>query len=71
MVEEGSKVIVASSESTDGYYRFDLNTLEAERVSPAGTVFNASDLATGNLAFDKKTKDKKDDTGQRRSQTNK
>lgn len=57
MVEEGSKVIVASSESTDGYYRFDLNTLQAERVSPEGAVFNASDLANGNLAFDKSKKD--------------
>ncbi len=61
MVEEGSKVIVASSESTDGYYRFDLVTLQAERVSPEGSVFNASDLANGNLAFDKRKKDKKDE----------
>jgi hypothetical protein len=61
MVEEGSKVIVASSESTVGYYRFDLNTFQAERVSPEGEVFNASDLANGVLAFDKKKKDKKDD----------
>lgn len=59
MVEEGSKVIVASSESTDGYFRFDLNTLQAERVSPEGSVFNASDLANGNLAFEKNKKDKK------------
>jgi hypothetical protein len=56
MVEGGSKVIVASSESTDGYYRFDLNTLQAERASPEGSVFNASDLANSNLAFDKKDK---------------
>lgn len=59
MVEEGSKVIVASSESTEGYYRFDLNTLQAEKISKEGTVFNASDLANGNLAFEKKKKDKK------------
>jgi hypothetical protein len=59
MVEEGSKVIVASSESTEGYYRFDLNTLQAEKISAQGNVFNASDLANGNLAFDKKKKDKK------------
>lgn len=59
MVEEGSKVIVASSESTEGYYRFDLNTLQAEKVSREGNVFNASDLANGNLAFEKKKKDKK------------
>src|SRR4030095_9401529 len=59
MVEEGSKVIVCSSESTEGYFRFDLNTLQAERVSEQGAVFNASDLANGNLAFEKKKKDKK------------
>jgi hypothetical protein len=60
MVEEDSKVIIASSESTVGYYRFDLNTLVAEKVSSSPDVFNASDLANGNLAFDKKKKKKKD-----------
>ena len=59
MVEEGSKVIIASSESTAGYYRFDLNTLQAEKVSTSADVFNASDLANGNLAFEKKKKEKK------------
>ena len=56
MVEEGSKIIVASSESTVGYYRFDLNTMQAEKVSTSGNVYNASDLANGNLALDKKKK---------------
>lgn len=56
MVEEDSKVIIASSESTVGYYRFDLNTLQAEKISADGEVFNASDLANGILAFDKKKK---------------
>jgi len=56
MVEEGSSVIIASSESTVGYYRFDLNTMQAEKVSSSPDVFNASDLANGNLAFDKKKK---------------
>ncbi len=60
MVEEGSKIIVASSESTVGYYRVDLTSLQAEKVSQSGNVFNASDLANGNLAFAKKKKDKKD-----------
>ncbi len=59
MVEEGSKVIIASSQSTAGYYRFDLNSLQAEKVSGASEVFNASDLANGNLAFEKKKKEKK------------
>jgi hypothetical protein len=58
MVEGGSKVIVASAEQTCGYYRFDLNTLQAEKVSSSGAVFNASDLANGNLAFEKEKKRK-------------
>ncbi len=59
MVEDGSKVIVASSESTLGYFRFDLSKISepAEQVS-TGTVFNASDLANGTLASSKKKKDK-------------
>lgn len=59
MVEEGSKVIVASSQSTVGYYRFDLTTMQAEKVSGAQQVFNASDLANGVLAFEKQKKQKK------------
>ena len=59
MVEEGSKVIVCSSQSTAGYFRFDLITLQAEKISSSENVFNASDLANGNLAFEKKKKQKK------------
>ncbi len=59
MVEDGSKVIVASSESAIGYYRFDLTTMLAEKVSATASVFNASDLANERLAFAKKKKDKK------------
>ncbi|HEV8285297.1 MAG TPA: T9SS type A sorting domain-containing protein [Chitinophagaceae bacterium] len=59
MVEEGSKVIVCSSQSTVGYFRFDLVTMQAEKVSTNESVFNASDLANGNLAFEKKKKEKK------------
>ncbi len=62
MVEEGTKIIIASSESTAGYFRFDLNTMQAEKVSAQGEVFNASDLANGILAFEKKKKEKKDET---------
>ncbi|HEX2684860.1 MAG TPA: hypothetical protein VHL77_13035, partial [Ferruginibacter sp.] len=57
-VEEGSKVIVCSSRSTESYYRFDLNTLQGEKIQGGSDVFNASDLANGNLAFAKKEKDK-------------
>jgi len=61
MVEEGSKVIVASSESAIGYFRFDLTTMQAEKVSTTASVFNASDLANERLAFAKKKKDKKNE----------
>lgn len=62
MVEEGSKVIVASSESSIGYFRFDLTTMQAEKVSTNAAVFNASDLANSVLAFEKKKKkDRKND----------
>jgi hypothetical protein len=59
MAEGGSQVIVCSSNSTQGYYRFDLTTLQSEKVSGESAVYNASDLANGILAFDKKKKDKK------------
>ena len=62
MVEDGSKVIVASSESAIGYYRFDLTTMQAEKVSTTASVFNASDLANERLAFAKKKKDRKNET---------
>jgi hypothetical protein len=62
LVEEGSKVIVASSESPIGYFRFDLTTMQAEKVSTSESVFNASDLANERLAFAKKKKEKKSET---------
>ncbi len=54
-----SKVIVSSSGNTTGYYSFDLNTLQAEKLSTTGTVFNASDLANASFAFEKKEKEEK------------
>lgn len=55
-VEEGTKIIVCSSRSTEAYYRFDLNTLQAEKISTGSAVFNASDLANANLVVEKKDK---------------
>ena len=60
MVEGGTTVIVASAQSTLGYYKFDLSNLVAEKISAQATVFNASDLANGILANAKKKKDKKE-----------
>lgn len=57
IAEATSTVIVNSSNSTQGYYRFDLNNLQAEKISGSSSVFNASDLANGTLAFEKKKKE--------------
>ena len=61
VAEGGSSVIVSSSSSTQGYYKFDLNTLKAEKLDAAGPVYNASDLANGTLAFEKKKKERKEE----------
>ncbi|HMJ47593.1 MAG TPA: T9SS type A sorting domain-containing protein [Ferruginibacter sp.] len=61
IVESGSNIIVTSSTSTKGYYRFDLNTLRAEKVSSNESVFNASDLANANLVSSKKKKEVKEE----------
>lgn len=58
IVESGSSVIVNSANSTQGYYKFDLNTFQSEKLSTAESVFNASDLANGSLAFEKKKKNR-------------
>jgi hypothetical protein len=56
VVDREMSIIVSSAHSTDGYYKFDLNTLQAEKLSTSENVYNASDLANGNLAKDKKKK---------------
>ncbi|MEJ7627812.1 MAG: T9SS type A sorting domain-containing protein [Ferruginibacter sp.] len=55
-VEKNTNVIVTSSTHTSGYYMFDLNTLQAQKISEAESVFNASDLANSNLISDSKIK---------------
>jgi hypothetical protein len=57
-VEEGSMVLVNSSNSTQGLYHFDMNTLTAEKISTSSEVFNASDLATATLLTVKNDKPK-------------
>jgi len=59
IVEEGTKIIVCSATSTEGYYRFDLNTLQSEKISGEGEFYNASDLANGNLIVAEKRKEEK------------
>lgn len=58
VAEGGSSIFVTSSSSTQGYYRFDLESLNAEKITTA-TVFNASDLANERLLTVKKKKEDK------------
>jgi hypothetical protein len=57
VVDKGTNVIVSSANSTQGYFKFDMNTFQAEALSNNGNVFNASDLANSNLLSEKKKKD--------------
>lgn len=59
VVESGTNIIVTSSTSTVGYYKFDLNTMQAQKVSESQSVYNASDLANANLVSGKKKKKEK------------
>jgi hypothetical protein len=56
VAEGGSKVVVNSANMTMGFYRFDLETLIAEKIAGNNSIFNASDLANAILAYN----DKKD-----------
>ena len=48
------KLIVSSANSMEGYYEVDMNDWKASRLANGGNVYNASDLANGNLAFESK-----------------
>lgn len=51
-VDENGEVFVTSATQTENYYRINLSTLEAKAVDKTeATVYNASDLANGNLAY--------------------
>lgn len=56
VAQGGTTVVVSSSSNTQGYYRFNLATLQAEKISGEATVYNASDLAGAELATDEEKK---------------
>jgi len=57
VVDDENKIVVCSGTSIEGYYRFDMNTLQAEKVATTVQVFNASDMANANLLENKKEKE--------------
>jgi hypothetical protein len=51
VVDNEGFLIVSSANTAEGYYKVDMHTWQGTRINIQGTVFNASDLANGNLAF--------------------
>lgn len=52
-IDDKGKVVVSSAVRTDNYYSFDLATLKATAVAKKDNeVYNASDLASGHLAYE-------------------
>jgi Secretion system C-terminal sorting domain len=58
VVDGEGNVIVGSANSINAYYTVDLNSLKATAIPPSGQVFNTSDLANGNFAFQKEADQK-------------
>ena len=57
VIDEDGHMIVSSANSIAGYYKIDMKDWKATLIPSAGKVFNTSDLANGNLAFDKERPD--------------
>lgn len=58
VVDQEGNVVVGSANSTQGYYKVDLQSLKATAIQTKDKVFNTSDLANGNLALEKEAKAK-------------
>lgn len=52
-VNEDGEVVVASANVFEGYYKFKMNDLKAEKVFGSDVVYNVSDFANANLLLQK------------------
>ncbi len=52
-VDKDGAILVSSANSFEGYYKFKLSDLVASRVEGSDRMYNASDLANGNLLLQK------------------
>lgn len=48
-VDDNENVIVSSANTFDGFYKINMKDLSATKLMTKGQIFNASDLASGNL----------------------
>jgi hypothetical protein len=56
VVAESGKMVVSSAAVTQGYYEVDMKSWVATKIESNGAVFNTSDLANGNIAFQDETR---------------
>lgn len=54
VVDNEGSLVVSSANVIDNYYKVDMNNWMASKLDASNKVFNASDLANGNLAFEPK-----------------
>lgn len=52
-VDAEGKIVVSSANSFGGYYKFDLADMKATLIEGSDKIYNASDLANGNLLYQK------------------
>lgn len=54
-VDADGNVVICSATMFDGYYKLNINDLKASKMEGSDVVYNASDLASGNLLFQKES----------------
>ncbi len=52
-VDDDGNIVVSCATSFDGFYKFNIKNMAAVKVESSDKVYNASDLANGNLLFQK------------------
>lgn len=52
-VDKEGNIMVSSANMFDGFYKFNLKDLVASRIEGSDKIYNASDLANGNLLYQK------------------
>jgi hypothetical protein len=50
-VDNDDNVIISSANTFEGFYKVNMKDLSAAKLNTSGQIFNASDLANGNLLF--------------------
>ncbi|TXH29792.1 MAG: T9SS type A sorting domain-containing protein [Cyclobacteriaceae bacterium] len=58
-VDKDGAIVVSSANAFAGYYKFTLSDFNAKKIEGSDLVYNASDLANGNLLFQKEADAKK------------